>query len=184
MRRRIGVDVDGVLVDFVEGVLHWANTYARTASMPAFRRETITQFDILKSWDVAHLWGELDRFVCKPGFCAGLSPMAGAKEFLDRLQKTAEVVIVTSPWKTSPTWCYERRNWLEQQLGWTGEVIFTKRKDLIKCDALVDDAADHTDSFPGVGILLDAPWNQHATRSLRVASLTQAIDRLAMIGLL
>lgn len=184
MRRRIAVDVDGVLADFVEGVQHWANTYARPAGAPAYRRETITEFNILKSWGIPHLWGELDRFVCKPGFCEGLNPLPNARGFIDRLQESADVVIVTSPWKSSPTWCFERRNWLEKYMGWTGEVIFTKRKDLIRCDALVDDAAEHTDGFPGVGVLLDCPWNQHATRSLRVASLPTAIDRLATIGLI
>ncbi len=184
MKRTIAVDVDGILADFVEGAMHWANTYARPAGGASYTREQITEFDILKSWGIGHLWGELDRFVCKPGFCEGLNPLPGAREFLAALGESADVVIVTSPWKSSPTWCYERRNWLEKLMGWTGEVIFTKRKDLIRADALVDDAADHTDNFPGVGVLLDSPWNQHATRSLRVDSLPQAIDRLATIGLI
>jgi 5'(3')-deoxyribonucleotidase len=182
--RRIGVDVDGVLADFVQAVLQWANTHARRTGEQLFRRDQITEFDILKCWGIPHLWGELDRHISRAGVCAGLLAVDGAKAFLERLQKSADVVIVTSPWKTSPYWMWERRQWLEQKIGFTGEVIFTKRKDLIKVDALIDDCAEHTDTFPGVGVLIDQPWNQHATKSLRAANFDQAIDRLASIGMI
>lgn len=181
--RRILLDVDGVLADFIGPVVTWANSLRR-AGGPPHTREQITQFDMLKAWGIAHMWGELDRHVVKPGFCEALEPVPGAREFVAALSRTAEVVIVTSPWKTSPTWCFERRNWLEKCMGWTGEVMFTKRKDLVRGDVLIDDAAEHTDAFPGVGLLLDQPWNQHATKSLRVANFGQALDRLASIGMI
>lgn len=181
--RRIGVDVDGVLADFVEEVLVWANG-CRAAGTPPFRRDQISDFDILKCWGIEHLWGELDRHVSRAGVCAGLNAYDGAKNFLARLQKSAEVVVVTSPWKTSPYWMWERREWLIKKMGFDGEIIFTKRKDLISVDALIDDYAEHTDTFPGVGVLIDQPWNQHATRSLRAANFDQAIDRLAGIGMI
>jgi 5'(3')-deoxyribonucleotidase len=181
-RRRILVDVDGVLADFVGPVITWANGLRR-AGEPPFTREGITEFDLLKAWGIAHMWGELDRHVIKPGFCEAIEPYPGAREFLDRLKLVADVVIVTSPWKSSPTWCFERRVWLEKRLGYTGPLVFTKEKHLIKGDMLIDDCAEHTDAFPGVGMLLDQPWNQNATRSLRVANYGQALDRLASIGM-
>lgn len=183
MKRRILLDVDGVLADFVGPVISWANGLRR-AGDPPYTRQGITEFDLLKAWGIGHMWGELDRLVVRPGFCDALDPVPGAREFLFDLQQVADVVIVTSPWKSSPTWCFERRNWLEKRLGYTGEVVFTKRKDLVRGDVLIDDAAEHTDTFPGVGLLLDQPWNQHATKSIRVHNFRQAIDRLASIGMI
>ncbi len=178
MKRTIGVDVDGVLADFVAEVLRWSTQYGQ------FRREQITEFDILKCWGIAHLWGDLDRHISRPGVCLGLDPYEGAKAFLDELRKRADVVIVTSPWKSSPFWMHERRQWLQDRMGYDGEIVFTKRKDLIHVEALIDDCAEHVDAFPGTGIVLDQPWNQHSKTGLRVMNYAHALQRLEQIGLI
>jgi 5'(3')-deoxyribonucleotidase len=181
--KRIGVDVDGVLADFVGEVQYWARTSFERGP-GRFKREQITEFDILKCWGIEHLWGELDRYVSRPGVCLGLAPYDGAKEFLAELRKRADVVIVTSPWKTSPYWMHERRQWLERKLNYDGEIIFTKRKDLIRVDALIDDCAEHVDASPGVGVVIDQPWNQQCKTGLRATSLPNAIQRLEQVGLI
>lgn len=182
--RRIGVDVDGVLADFVQEVTWWANEHVRRAGDPMFRPAAITEFDILKCWGIAHMWGELDRHVSRPGVCLNLNPYEGAKAFLDELRRRADVVIVTSPWKTSPYWMHERRQWLEQKMGYDGEIIFTKLKDLIRVDALIDDHAEHADNFPGPAILLDQTWNQNSKAGIRARDYAHVLQRLETIGLI
>lgn len=42
------------------------------------------------------------------------------------------------------------------------DVIFSKRKDLIRGDVLIDDGPQNLQHFAGWRVLVDRPWNQDA----------------------
>ena len=79
----------------------------------------------------------------KPGFCSKIKPFDGAVEFVSKLQTIGAVYIVTSPTQ-SPTWCYERTQWLHEYFGiYHRRVIFSGSKYVESGDVFIDDHAKH-----------------------------------------
>lgn len=164
----MAVDCDGVLADFTTPVYAWLNAHYEGV----FDVEKQWDFDILKSFDAIDAQPDLDAFCARPGFCASLPVLDGAHTFLRHLRDLADVVCVTSPYTAVPTWCSERVQWLERMGFEKQDVIFAKRKGLIRADILIDDHAKNVIEFgvDGCGILIDAPWNRGATNIVNRAS--------------
>lgn len=109
MKPRVGVDVDGVLADLHSAGLAIINQILGSG----------IPIQDLTTWDLETLvpegrreefWAQLDR----RGFHDDLRPLPGSQEGLAALQDVAEVYVVTSYVKTSPTWVYERDKWLHE----------------------------------------------------------------------
>lgn len=155
-RPRVLLDVDGVLADFVSRAAQWANTVTTKAS-----HKTCTKWDVLESWGLQGYQSWFDSVCSQRGFCADLPVYSGAKTFVRALRKDAEVVVVTSPLSCSPFWCHERTMWLANHFGFESKnVIFAKRKELVRGDVLIDDGPHNLEHFAGVRVLVDRPWNQ------------------------
>jgi 5'(3')-deoxyribonucleotidase len=170
---RILLDCDGVLADFVAPVIAWAGG-------DPYTRDSITDFDILKAWGIEHRQSDLDAMCAVPGFCESLAVIPGAQAAVERLRRNFEVVIVTSPYSNVPTWTSERITWLNRHFGIDKrDVVFCKRKELVRGDALVDDAIHNLELFPGMRILVDHPWNRTgpAINALRCVDLNEVCQR-------
>ena len=142
MRPVVLLDCDGVLSDFI------------TATLDVLRQRTgqTFQHDDISTWEVfASLPEELQLhkskvydYLKKEGGCLGIPLYAGAQDGVERLQAIAEVIIVTSPFKGSPTWTHERELWLEKYFHIQHEnVIHAKRKEFVSGDFLIDDKPDN-----------------------------------------
>jgi 5'(3')-deoxyribonucleotidase len=100
-----------------------------------------------------------------PGFCESLEVLPGAKKGYDALVKVADVIVVTSPWLSAPTWPFERLKWLSTHFGIGPEkLIHTSAKEFVSADFFVDDHKPNVQRWlernNGIGLLWDCSHNQ------------------------
>jgi 5'-nucleotidase len=165
---RVLLDCDGVLADFCGGVFD----LVFDASGVRLTTENLEGYDdIFEKTARFHPTKALKEKVSKPGFCTKLRPLAGARDGVDSLRRAGhDIVIVTSPWH-SETWCRERVLWLKRHFEIPErDVIFAKRKDLVRGDLFVDDDPKHVDGYPGQALLWDQPYNRGYTGRYRARS--------------
>lgn len=150
------LDVDGVLADFAGALLRWAG--------PQYTREQLTEWDLMKAIGLEDRQHLFDEYASEPGFCESLQVIDGALGLVDELRRVADIVLVTSPYSAARLWTFERLRWLEKHFGISKhDVIFAKRKYLVKGDIMIDDAPHNIEAFidqGGLGLLIDQPWNR------------------------
>lgn len=185
---RILLDVDGVLGDFPSECLRFCNQYGRAFGSLPFTLEMVDQHDILKALKLEHLQERFDQHCIDTDFCRHMPLYEGARDFAEKLRSLGEVVVVTSPYAAVPTWCHARLAWLKQHFGIDKQnVIFAKRKELVRGDVLIDDKLSNCEAFADTewnttAIVLDRPWNRgpsnllHPNQLLRAASYEQALQ--------
>ncbi len=124
-KKRIFVDMDGVLVDFESAL----------ALLPD---EVKVQYE-----------GRLDEI---PGLFAMMRPMPGAIEAVHRLQEHFDLYILsTAPWKNPSAWS-DKVEWITRYLDdvFHKRMIITHCKNLCKGDYLIDDRGKNgTSEFEG-----------------------------------
>lgn len=139
MRPLVLLDTDGVLGGFVEATL----AAAHTISSKRWAVEDLSGWDFLKSMadpEVPDLEARIMERVSAEGFCSSIPVLAGAVEGVESLRSVADIVVVTTPWR-SRTWAHERFEWLERNFGFTRDsVIQTSNKAAVDGDILVDDS--------------------------------------------
>ncbi len=138
MRRPIVlVDCDGVLADFVGGVLELVENVTGLAYEP----HDVDQFDFCKALKIGGLDASLIKHkIGAPGFCTSLAPYDGARKGIEALREIAEVYIVTSPWNSCATWTSERESWLWRHFKVPhSHIVHTSAKHLVCGDVFVDD---------------------------------------------
>ncbi len=139
--KRVLLDVDGVLADFIGRVCATIYNLSGLERTP----EQVTEFDFCRSLalpaDVARL---VKRHISEePGWWSSLEPLPGAVEGVARLREVADVYIVTSPWNSCRTWLHEREAWLATHFGIPhSRVIACSAKHLVAGDMLVDDKTE------------------------------------------
>ncbi|MEM4991987.1 hypothetical protein WKH56_05555 [Priestia sp. SB1] len=165
--------------------------------------DTVNYLDVI-DWD-------LDKFSKRgpdayklfkyPGLFRNLPPMPYAKEFVEKLRKVGEVIVVsdspsgTSYKETVNLDCIsedhkidfphsnpadDKRAWLKEHFNFEKEnIIFTSRKELIMGQILIDDKPATYEKFKMLNrnfILIDAPYNQHIQTDWRAKDLNQALE--------
>lgn len=177
-RPHILLDCDGVLADFVGGVLAELKYYQ---TIP----EETTEADVT-AWDIAGVlgitWPDINRVVYSPDFVARLPVYDGAHDFVDALREIGDVTIVTSPYTGAVYWAQERLDWLKENFGFEAkDVCSWGRKERVMGDILVDDARHNAQAFAETGrpvTLIARPWNDAAPLCLvsRVSGYAAALD--------
>ena len=124
-KKRVYVDMDGVLVDFDSGVNRLNNvTRATYAANPKNA----------------------------PGVFALMDPIPGAIKAITRLTDIFDVYILsTAPWDNPSAWS-DKLNWVKQHLGneFEKKLILSHHKELLRGDFLIDDWDKHgTSKFQG-----------------------------------
>lgn len=135
MKLPILIDVDGVLTD---------GFYEKCASIINERFGTNYQIDdfyddlrkVIPEWDE-----KMEEIIRSPGFCSDFLPIDGAVEWIKRIKAQGQdVKYVTSPYKNSPTWGYDRTKWLEKCFEATrDDIILCHDKRYISGLTLIDD---------------------------------------------
>ena len=132
-RKRLYVDMDGVLVDFNSGV------------------------NRLNKMTRATYAGQLKN---APGVFALMDPIPGAIDAINRLADKFDVYILsTAPWNNPSAWS-DKLNWIKQHLGerFKKRLILSHHKDLLRGDFLIDDWDKHgTSEFQGEWIQFGSP---------------------------
>jgi 5'(3')-deoxyribonucleotidase len=157
---RILLDVDGVLADFPSTALRYINERAGREYLLG----DIEEHDILKALCLTHWQDDFDRWCSETDVCRELEPYDGARAFVDALREIGEVVCVTSPYGAVPTWQHSRLAWLKEHVGIEKrDVVFCKRKELVRGNLLIDDKIENVEAFGadggGMGLLFTRPWN-------------------------
>lgn len=162
----ICLDVDGVLADFPRAALHWINGYS---PLRAVKLEHIDQHDILEALGLGALQESFDSWCRDTELCRSLPVYDGAKDFVRELRAMADVLIVTSPYSAVPNWCHHRINWLAEHFGISKrDVIFAKRKDMVRGHLLIDDKLSNCEAWVSKSahrkaVVFDQPWNRQQT---------------------
>ena len=153
--KRIAVDMDEVAADTFGGRIKRYNEVFETSLSPSdFRGKRV--FDVIPE---AHR-DFMKVQMREPGFFVSLGVMEGAQEVVRELTEHYEVFIVTAAMEV-PTSFSEKYIWLRTHFPFLDPMnfVFCGHKFVIAADYLVDDHARHFETFPGEGILFDAPHN-------------------------
>lgn len=142
----LAIDVDGVCAEF-----HPA--YTKTASIVLNKEFYGPIYG--DSWHIEETLGltpdEADKVwgtVNAPDYAASLASVEHAKEVIHRLAARHQVVFVTSPLKTSPTWHFDRRKWLTENYGdVVHHYISTSSKFFVDADILIEDHTGHANDW-------------------------------------
>lgn len=138
-KKRGAIDVDGVLGNYTQLYL--------SAVRAATKRE-IPKDWAPAQWDIDEELGltKAERKACytlmnQPGVAGQVVAYPGAVDGIKKLSKIADLFFVTSPIDESPTWCYDRKRWLEKLFGeeLADTVTYTDHKYTFGADFLVDD---------------------------------------------
>lgn len=179
MKRRILIDVDGVLADLVGALCGELRKHGHPRTewdVTAYNFEDCLPLD-----EVALMREAMER----PGFCASLPWYSGASVFATMLHDHGDVIAVTKPYPKGPTWAYERQHWLSDHIS---KVIHTGHKAYVSGDVLIEDCVanivDWLKGNPqGRAILIDRPWNRRDLlpgRTDRAATWLQVLDFVDM----
>ena len=156
------VDVDGVVSDFVGGLLSRLDEAGQDHGIDIETLGPRHMFDYMSPAveQVAH------DIVSSSGFASNLPVIKGAVDGVNNLINLGyKVVFVTAPWKPSKTWCYDRHWWLRQHFPSECDIIFTSAKEHVVGDILIDDYLPYlvkwTLAHPSKkGLVYDQPWNR------------------------
>ena len=158
------IDIDGVVGDFVDPVLELINRIGGHDYAPS----DITQWDIRAALNLDNYeWAEVVNLIQADGFASRQKLYPGAKQGIKSLIKEGhEIDFVTSDWRGSKTWVYDRNHWLVKHFGSVGKnVTHTSRKHKVDGDMLIEDkwqnAKAWQDAHPdGRAVIWDRPWNR------------------------
>jgi 5'(3')-deoxyribonucleotidase len=158
------LDIDGVAAGFAEAVIDlvWEK-YSRQVFM-----NEIGTFDLFSHLSLTREQIDAIRLeIDQPGFCASIGCYSGAADFVTGLREAGHTVFaVTAPWETSPTWSYERTDWVNHHLGIPAHhVVLTAAKELVQGAVLIDDSIRNirrwSEAHPqGLALLVTQPWNE------------------------
>ena len=114
---KILCDIDGVSCDLISELLIRFNKRLGTN----FKHDHITHWDFFHPDSDVFTEDELKvvrEIFNEEGLANEVAVMAGLKTALEKVVADGhEVIWLTSPWKESKTWCYDRTIWIERELG-------------------------------------------------------------------
>ena len=173
---KIGVDLDGVLVDLASDYITYLN-------------EELGQnleLNDLKDYHIENNYGVTKKeavslasnyFHCEDAFGPHLKPIENSIECFNKLCQFADVYIVTSPHaQQHPPDTYKytcegnKRKWVKKYLPNfpQSKIVFIKQKWLLSgLDVLVDDKVENLEAFDadcGLAYCIKQPWNSHYKR--------------------
>lgn len=155
----IGVDMDGVLVDLIEG---WIESYYERTGV-LYTKDQFTDFDAGNIVDDPESFYAL---MLEDGFFRNKRPQPGAVEGFNKLRAMPVTVhIVTSPPAASPFSEKDKKAWMVEHFPDFNlkDMHFTHHKWMIGTDLLIDDAVKNLDPIRVLGrktLCFDQPWNQ------------------------
>lgn len=126
----------------------------------------------ITEWDLSKNMGDKGFEIFKqPGFFLNLKPIPDAIEYLSKLMTDGyDILIVTCP--PNGISMMDKKKWCEKYLSFIPKenIIMTCRKDLIKADLIFDDSPTNLESFNGIKVCMNRPYNKNAICDYRVDS--------------
>lgn len=178
---RVGVDLDGVVYDFAEGL----RTYLCESGIGVAE-----DYPPTTRWEFYHDWGlTLEEFLrhCADGVEAGIiffhgDPLPGAREAFDMLRAAGHTLhIVTDRSFGNASEC-NTSNWLRMHGLKFDSLTFTRDKTCVRLDTMVDDKIENYDALDEEGVavyLLTRPWNEREDTRHRVSNILEYAELVA-----
>lgn len=113
---------------------------------------------------------ELHNIIGTPGFFSDLEVIPDAIEVSKRLKNAGhELYFVTATPYNNSTGSFDKNNWIETYFPHIGKkhVIHTHIKHIINGDLLFDDGPENIINFPGIKVVMDAPYNRNLIADYR-----------------
>lgn len=167
--RKILVDVDGVLANFVQDVLDMVDRFRLRDGLPPhlIAHNDVPSWEMFSIPELAPYEDEAWRHMDRPGWASRLAPYPRTIEAMKTLRALGRVRILTAPiW--GPTFCFDRAHWLYDHYGVKrGEIIYAKEKADYGGHVFIDDKVENVRDWIGVhgargsiAILWAQPWNE------------------------
>lgn len=155
----IGLDLDSCMSYFLESFLYKYNFVYDDDVKP----KDITDWDIHKflkctKQEMYNLWNH--------NFIENVPVREGAKKLIQDIKSRGHRVVIATSYGRSM--CEDKVNWCEKHLGLSeDEIIFIRKKHLLKLDVLLDDYLGNFKDEYGVEIeaekvVMDAPYNKNS----------------------
>jgi hypothetical protein len=155
------LDCDGVLSDFVSGIL----PLVTEVTGKRFTHADVTMFNFVEALGLSKTEGAAVKNLIgsRRGFAASLPPYTKARQGVRRLRELGEVYCVTTAWETNPWWRSERASWLALHFG-IDRVEHADDKSGFDGDVFVDDRSQHVRDWLSkrpdrVGVFWRTPHN-------------------------
>lgn len=159
----IYLDMDEVICDFLGKAINAYNsTYGGNVKIEDIKEWSLEQYIGKEGIALFH----------HPGFFADLDPLPDALEVITRLQSKHEIFIISSP--TNEYCVFDKYKWVKTHLPSfpIGNLILVGNKgDLlsqIDSGILFDDCPKYLESFGGISVCMNMPYNQNAQCDYRV----------------
>ena len=163
MRKSIAFDVDWVTAKLTDKWVKYYNTI--------FNDDL--KIEDIKDWNIVNYVKEeakpyMMNILNLHKFYRDLPVCKNAEEVIAKLCEEYDVFFVTDPftrmsYKSKHDWLLEHFPTVPRK-----NIVFTGNKSVINCDFLIDDGIHNLETFKGIGILYDAPYNREEDRWLRV----------------
>lgn len=164
----VGLDVDGVLANLIQGTLDWLVQQGH----PRRHHDDVTMYDFHKELlTVEESKAAITRWSF-PEFWASLPVYPGAVEAVAELRAHGhDVVFVTAPWSSCRGWYDARLDWLRRHFAVNDprhnlqhDFYPVDRKHRVRVDALVEDKPGNLDTWlaanpGGAGFLYPQKYN-------------------------
>jgi uncharacterized HAD superfamily protein len=154
---RIGVDIDGVVADFVSAANGWVSREYGILSIPA------TTWNWFEGYPGgAAKWAALwDKGIRQEKLLLTCAVIPGARHTVQRMMRHHEVVFVTYRPEDVMD---QTHTWLERNIGRGFELMRTDDKSEAKADLHIDDHPETVDALRRSGlrsVLFRQPWNRN-----------------------
>ena len=173
-RLRVGLDVDDTL--------YVCNEYALSILREKYGDDPALSIHNIKTWGYqGDLSDERIPFFSDPEFVRNQPMYPGAQKLVHDLCKIADVFFVTA---VPPPCMSARAARLAEDFPEVpaSNLIFGSRKDIMRLDVLLDDAAHNiSTSQASYPVLMRRPWNKHLSGLLSVNSFSDFLHLVRMI---
>jgi 5'(3')-deoxyribonucleotidase len=179
---RVGVDVDGVLADFLTPSLQVASDMLGKAVTP----QHMSSYD-LEQLLPKHRIGEFWERMGAPGICRNLTPYPGAIEGVGALRLVADVFVITSYLYGAKQWVHDRDGWIMEHFGIPkNRMVHTHAKHVFSAKMLIDDKPENVEEWAmehhgGTPVLWEQPYNVATALDSRVSYRVVRTDKWAHV---
>lgn len=180
MRYQLFVDMDSTLNEFTQAyVSHNNMTFNDDLRLTDSQ---LTHYEITKNIDLDEDENERRKEIIfrTPSFWTNIPIKPGAREAMEWLDDRFETFILTAPWLRNLNMFKEKLSWIKLNLPSfdLNKVVFSKRKDIIhgKNTIIIDDNPDFLQTFQGIKIAFDYPFNRGIEVDGRISSWSEIQD--------
>jgi 5'-nucleotidase len=152
---KIGIDMDDVINNLVDV---WLDCYNKDY-LDNLSIEDIRGWDIDNYTKIGH---DIYKYLGDEKLFKSLDIKDDASTIIEELLRNNEVYIVTANASYNKGVCDDKVNFVKKYLPFfpVKNIIFINNKSLMDLDILIDDGVHNLETFKGIKLLFDRPWNR------------------------